>query len=125
MTCSIGVFFCHSDELLCAVCCSSHDLRFYSFEISPYGVGVSDVNNYYADRIISVTGNLDGMAKAEELLSEKMRTCMDQDANVFQVGVHGPCFCISLGVSYTIAYTYLDMAVQCEMNTISDLSSLL
>lgn len=46
---------------------------------------MSDMNSYYMDRVITVTGNLDDAIKAEEMLSEKMRQCFEQDANMYQV----------------------------------------
>ncbi|XP_025093573.1 insulin-like growth factor 2 mRNA-binding protein 2 [Pomacea canaliculata] len=54
-----------------------------SFE-SPYPGSMSDMNSYYMDRVITVTGNLDDAIKAEEMLSEKMRQCFEQDANMYQ-----------------------------------------
>lgn len=55
-----------------------------SFE-SPYPGSMTDMNSYYVDRVITVTGNLDDAIKAEEMLSEKMRQCFEQDSNMYQV----------------------------------------
>ncbi|XP_067650630.1 insulin-like growth factor 2 mRNA-binding protein 2 isoform X2 [Haliotis asinina] len=41
---------------------------------------LTDMNNYFIDRVVTVTGNSEQTAKAEELISEKMRNCMNQDA---------------------------------------------
>ena len=46
---------------------------------------MNDMSSYYVDRVITVTGNLDDAIKAEEMLSEKMRQCFEQDANMYQV----------------------------------------
>ncbi|KAK7478968.1 hypothetical protein BaRGS_00029835 [Batillaria attramentaria] len=54
-----------------------------SFE-SPYPGSMNDMNSYYVDRVITVTGNLDDAIRAEEMLSEKMRQCFEQDANMYQ-----------------------------------------
>nr|KAG5693519.1 hypothetical protein BaRGS_006221 [Batillaria attramentaria] len=45
---------------------------------------MNDMNSYYVDRVITVTGNLDDAIRAEEMLSEKMRQCFEQDANMYQ-----------------------------------------
>lgn len=55
-----------------------------SFETSPYSGSMNDMNSYYVDRVITVTGNLDDAIKAEEMISEKMRQCYEQDANMYQ-----------------------------------------
>ncbi|XP_041366923.1 insulin-like growth factor 2 mRNA-binding protein 2 isoform X2 [Gigantopelta aegis] len=41
-----------------------------------------DMNNYYVDRIITITGSPEQASKAEELISEKMRACINQDAQL-------------------------------------------
>ena len=46
---------------------------------------MNDMSSYYVDRVITVTGTLDDAVKAEEMLSEKMRQCFEQDANMYQV----------------------------------------
>lgn len=56
-----------------------------SFETTPYPGSMNDMSSYYVDRVITVTGNLDDAIKAEEMLSEKMRQCFEQDANMYQV----------------------------------------
>lgn len=38
------------------------------------------------DRVITITGPLDGCSEAEEMISEKMRQCFDQDSGPFQFG---------------------------------------
>ncbi|XP_050388524.2 insulin-like growth factor 2 mRNA-binding protein 2 isoform X2 [Patella vulgata] len=49
--------------------------------ISDYDYGMSDMNTYYVDRVITISGgSLDAACKAEEMLSEKMRQCYEQDA---------------------------------------------
>ena len=48
---------------------------------------MNSLNDYYVDRVITITGNLDDAIKAEEMLSEKMRTCYEQDTNVYQYQV--------------------------------------
>ena len=35
--------------------------------------------NYYVDRVITITGPAENAAKAEALLSEKMRKCFERD----------------------------------------------
>ena len=35
--------------------------------------------NYYVDRVITITGPPENAAKAEALLSEKMRKCFERD----------------------------------------------
>ncbi|XP_070211068.1 insulin-like growth factor 2 mRNA-binding protein 2 isoform X4 [Littorina saxatilis] len=55
-----------------------------SFETTPYPGSMNDMSGYYVDRVITITGNLDDAIKAEEMLSEKMRQCFEQDANLYQ-----------------------------------------
>lgn len=43
----------------------------------------TDMSNFYVDRVITITGSVDGCSKAEALLSEKMRKCLDQDAQSY------------------------------------------
>lgn len=55
-----------------------------SFETTPYPGSMNEMNSYYVDRVITVTGTLDDAIKAEEMISEKMRQCYEQDANAYQ-----------------------------------------
>nr|AYA72644.1 insulin-like growth factor 2 mRNA binding protein 1 [Pinctada fucata] len=52
---------------------------------------VSDMNNYYVDRVITVSGSPDNCAKGEALVTEKMRKCFEQDAQNYnqQMGMFG------------------------------------
>ncbi|XP_063421480.1 insulin-like growth factor 2 mRNA-binding protein 2 isoform X4 [Mytilus trossulus] len=43
----------------------------------------TDMSNFYIDRVITITGTVDACSKAEALLSEKMRKCLDQDAQSY------------------------------------------
>lgn len=54
-----------------------------SFEASPYPSNMGDMNGYYVDRVITVTGKLEDSMKAEEMISEKMKNCYDQDINTY------------------------------------------
>lgn len=55
-----------------------------SFEAAPYPSNMSDMNSYYVDRVITVTGKLEDSIKAEEMISEKMKQCYDQDIHSYQ-----------------------------------------
>ncbi|XP_076466149.1 insulin-like growth factor 2 mRNA-binding protein 2 [Babylonia areolata] len=52
-----------------------------SFESNHYP---GSMNDYYVDRVITVTGSLENTFRAEEMISEKMRQCLEQDANTYQ-----------------------------------------
>lgn len=43
----------------------------------------TDMSNFYVDRVITITGSVDACSKAEALLSEKMRKCLEQDAQSY------------------------------------------
>ena len=43
------------------------------------------MGNFYVDRVITITGSVEACSKAEALLSEKMRKCLEQDAQSYNV----------------------------------------
>ena len=45
----------------------------------------TDMSNFYVDRVITITGSVEACSKAEALLSEKMRKCLEQDAQSYNV----------------------------------------
>ena len=61
-----------------------------SFQYFYFG-SATDMSNFYVDRVITITGSVDGCSKAEALLSEKMRKCLDQDAQSYNVSHYQTC----------------------------------
>ncbi|XP_061186092.1 insulin-like growth factor 2 mRNA-binding protein 2 isoform X2 [Saccostrea echinata] len=51
----------------------------------------TDMNNFFVDRVITITGSPENASKAEALVSEKMRKCFEQDAQNYntQMGMFG------------------------------------
>lgn len=49
----------------------------------------TDMNNFFVDRVITITGSPENTSKAEALVSEKMRKCFEQDAQNYNVSVKG------------------------------------
>ncbi|XP_048754622.2 insulin-like growth factor 2 mRNA-binding protein 2 isoform X2 [Ostrea edulis] len=51
----------------------------------------TDMNNFFVDRVITITGSPDNASKAEALVSEKMRKCFEQDTQNYntQMGMFG------------------------------------
>nr|XP_022305782.1 insulin-like growth factor 2 mRNA-binding protein 2 isoform X1 [Crassostrea virginica] len=51
----------------------------------------TDMNNFFVDRVITITGTPETTSKAEALVSEKMRKCFEQDAQNYntQMGMFG------------------------------------
>ncbi|XP_052682204.1 insulin-like growth factor 2 mRNA-binding protein 2 isoform X2 [Crassostrea angulata] len=51
----------------------------------------TDMNNFFVDRMITITGSPENTSKAEALVSEKMRKCFEQDAQNYntQMGMFG------------------------------------
>lgn len=45
----------------------------------------TDMNNFFVDRVITITGTPETTSKAEALVSEKMRKCFEQDAQNYNV----------------------------------------
>lgn len=45
------------------------------------------MNNFFVDRVITITGSPENTSKAEALVSEKMRKCFEQDAQNYNVSV--------------------------------------
>ncbi|RUS82919.1 hypothetical protein EGW08_009303 [Elysia chlorotica] len=51
----------------------------------PFPGGLMDSNSCFIDRVITITGPLQNCSDAEEMISEKMRQCFEQDSGSFQV----------------------------------------
>ena len=46
-----------------------------------------DSTSCYIDRVITITGPIESCSDAEEMISEKMRQCFEQDSGSFQVTI--------------------------------------